>query len=50
MPLSPAVRKLVDEHGLDPAAIKGTGKGGRLIKVDVLSAIDSIVHSLIRTS
>ena len=41
MPLSPAVRKLVDEHGLDPAAIKGTGKGGRLIKADVLSAIDS---------
>ena len=40
MPLSPAVRKLVDEHGLDPAAIKGTGKGGRLIKADVLSAID----------
>ena len=41
MPLSPAVRKLVDEHGLDPAVIKGTGKGGRLIKADVLSAIDS---------
>lgn len=41
MPLSPAVRKLVDEHGLDPFAIKGTGKGGRLIKADVLSVIDS---------
>ena len=26
--LSPAVRKLVDEHGLDPTAIAGTGKGG----------------------
>ena len=51
MPLSPAVRKLVDEHGLDPAAIKGTGKGGRLIKADVLSAIDSnSALSLIRTS
>ncbi|HEY5789670.1 MAG TPA: biotin/lipoyl-containing protein, partial [Gammaproteobacteria bacterium] len=25
--LSPAVRKLVAEHGLDPAAITGTGKG-----------------------
>ena len=36
-PLSPAVRKLVDEHGLDPAAIPATGKGGRLTKGDVLA-------------
>ena len=35
--LSPAVRKLVDEHGLDPAAIAGTGKGGRLTKGDILA-------------
>ena len=35
--LSPAVRKLVDEHGLDPTAIAGTGKGGRLTKGDVLA-------------
>ena len=35
--LSPAVRRLVDEHGLDPAAIVGTGKGGRLTKGDVLA-------------
>jgi 2-oxoglutarate dehydrogenase E2 component (dihydrolipoamide succinyltransferase) len=34
--LSPAVRRLVTEHSLDPAAIAGTGKGGRLIKEDVL--------------
>ena len=35
--LSPAVRRLVDEHGLDPAAIARTGKGGRLTKGDVLA-------------
>jgi 2-oxoglutarate dehydrogenase E2 component (dihydrolipoamide succinyltransferase) len=35
-PLSPAVRKLVAERGLDPADIAGTGKGGRLTKEDVL--------------
>ena len=35
--LSPAVRKLVDEHALDPARIAGTGKGGRLTKGDVLA-------------
>jgi len=40
-PLSPAVRKLVAEHGLDPAAIPATGKGGRLTKGDVLKAIEA---------
>ena len=34
-PLSPAVRKLVAEHDLDPAEIEGTGKDGRLLKADV---------------
>ncbi len=38
-PLSPAVRQLVAEHELDPAAIAATGKGGRLTKGDVLAAI-----------
>ena len=33
--LSPAVRKLVAEHDLDPAEIEGTGKDGRLLKADV---------------
>ena len=28
--LSPAIRRLLAEHNLDPAAIKGTGVGGRL--------------------
>jgi 2-oxoglutarate dehydrogenase E2 component (dihydrolipoamide succinyltransferase) len=36
MPLSPAVRRLVAEHNLDPADVKGTGPGGRLTKGDVL--------------
>jgi 2-oxoglutarate dehydrogenase E2 component (dihydrolipoamide succinyltransferase) len=36
--LSPAVRRLVLEHGLDPSRIKGTGKDGRLTKDDVLNA------------
>ena len=37
LPLSPAVRKLVEENKLDPAAIAGTGKDGRLTKGDVLA-------------
>ncbi len=39
-PLSPAVRKLVDENNLDPSAIAGTGKDGRLLKGDVLAALE----------
>ena len=38
-PPSPAVRHLLEEHGLDPAEIDGTGKGGRLLKSDVLAAV-----------
>ena len=33
--LSPVVRRLVNEHGLDPAAIEGTGPGGRITREDV---------------
>ena len=36
MPLAPAVRKLVEENKLDPAAIPASGKDGRLTKEDVL--------------
>ncbi len=37
--LSPAVRRLVLEHGLDPSRIKGTGRDGRLTKDDVMAAV-----------
>jgi pyruvate dehydrogenase E2 component (dihydrolipoamide acetyltransferase) len=36
-PLSPAVRRLVAENGLDPAAISGSGANGRIKKKDVLA-------------
>ncbi len=35
---SPAVRKLLNETGLDPTAITGTGKDGRVTKADVIAA------------
>ncbi len=36
--LSPAVRRAVLEHGVDPSTIKGSGKDGRLTKEDVIAA------------
>jgi len=36
IPMGPAVRALLDEHGLSPDGIAATGKGGRLLKEDVL--------------
>jgi 2-oxoglutarate dehydrogenase E2 component (dihydrolipoamide succinyltransferase) len=37
LPLSPAVRRLVEENNLNAAAISGTGVDGRLTKADVLA-------------
>lgn len=39
--LSPVVRRLITEHSLDPASIRGTGAGGRITRSDVLAVIDS---------
>ncbi len=38
-PMAPAVRKLIADNGLNPAVIPATGKGGRLVKGDVLKVI-----------
>ena len=38
--LSPVVRKLVNDNGLDPNTIVGTGPNGRITRDDVLDAID----------
>jgi len=37
--VSPAVRRLAAETGLDPAALEGSGKGGRVTKGDMLQAL-----------
>jgi 2-oxoglutarate dehydrogenase E2 component (dihydrolipoamide succinyltransferase) len=34
-PVGPAVRRLLDEHGLSADMIQGSGKGGRILKEDV---------------
>ncbi|MDO9164451.1 MAG: 2-oxoglutarate dehydrogenase complex dihydrolipoyllysine-residue succinyltransferase [Methylococcaceae bacterium] len=38
--LSPSVRRLIHEHGLDPTLINGSGKDGRLTKADVLEFLN----------
>jgi len=41
-PLSPAVRRLIQENNLDPQKISGSGKKGRLTKTDVLDHLNSL--------
>jgi len=40
MPLAPSVRKIAAETGIDPSAMSGTGKDGRVTKGDMLAAIE----------
>jgi 2-oxoglutarate dehydrogenase E2 component (dihydrolipoamide succinyltransferase) len=46
--LSPVVRRLVNDHGIDVAQLAGTGPGGRITREDVLDYIDA--HGLTRAA
>ncbi len=37
---SPAARRLIAEHGLDTEQVEGSGRGGRVLKEDVLRAVE----------
>ncbi|WP_041523053.1 2-oxoglutarate dehydrogenase complex dihydrolipoyllysine-residue succinyltransferase [Gilvimarinus agarilyticus] len=39
--LSPAARKIAEENNIDPAAVAGTGKDGRVTKEDVMNHVKS---------
>ena len=39
-PLAPSVRKIATETGIDPAAVPGSGKDGRVTKGDMLAEIE----------
>jgi 2-oxoglutarate dehydrogenase E2 component (dihydrolipoamide succinyltransferase) len=41
LPVSPAVRRIATESGVSPAAVEGTGKGGRVTKGDMLQAVEN---------
>jgi len=39
--VSPVVRRIADEHGIDPRQVPGTGAGGRVTKKDILAFVAS---------
>jgi pyruvate dehydrogenase E2 component (dihydrolipoamide acetyltransferase) len=39
--ISPVARRLADEHGIDVKRLNGSGPGGRIIKRDVLQAVET---------
>ncbi|CAB4885133.1 unannotated protein [freshwater metagenome] len=45
--LSPVVRRLVSEHGIDPGILTGSGPGGRITREDVLDHIDKIASGAV---
>jgi 2-oxoisovalerate dehydrogenase E2 component (dihydrolipoyl transacylase) len=40
--MTPAVRRLLREHGLSAAQVRGTGGGGRITREDVLAVVEAI--------
>lgn len=38
--ISPIARKIAREHNIDPATVKGTGPGGRIIREDILKVVE----------
>ncbi len=43
--VSPVVARIASEHGVDPSAIPGTGRGGRVTKKDILGFVESGGHA-----
>ena len=39
--VSPVVARIAAEHGIDPAQVDGTGRGGRVTKKDILAFVES---------
>jgi len=38
--VSPVVRRIAEEHGIDPAVVPGTGAAGRVTKKDILTYVE----------
>lgn len=48
--VAPAAQKLMDEHSLTVAQISGSGRGGRILKEDVLAYIESNKTAAVKSS
>jgi pyruvate dehydrogenase E2 component (dihydrolipoamide acetyltransferase) len=46
--VSPIARKMAQEKGVDLSSLKGSGPGGRIIKIDVLKAAEKVVIEEVR--
>ena len=44
--VTPVARRLAEEHAIDLGSIQGSGPGGRIIKRDVLAAVESAASNL----
>ncbi|HEY1632865.1 MAG TPA: 2-oxoglutarate dehydrogenase complex dihydrolipoyllysine-residue succinyltransferase [Rhizomicrobium sp.] len=40
-PVMPSVRRIAEESGLDPASLQGSGRDGRVVKGDMLAALEA---------
>jgi 2-oxoglutarate dehydrogenase E2 component (dihydrolipoamide succinyltransferase) len=43
--LSPSVRRALQQHGIDPSRIAGSGRGGRITREDVERALEAVTPS-----
>ncbi|MBX5473507.1 MAG: 2-oxoglutarate dehydrogenase, E2 component, dihydrolipoamide succinyltransferase [Thermoleophilia bacterium] len=39
--ISPVVARIASEHGVDPSQVRGTGRGGRVTKKDILAFVEA---------
>ena len=49
VPLSPAVRRMAAEHNVDLSAVKGTGKGGRITRENVMTSLSNTEVTTLET-
>ncbi len=44
--LSPAVRRMLEEHDIDPSHVQGSGRGGRILKSDIQNFMEKQIRQI----